>query len=208
MASMLYVGCAVNDSRVSARTWHQPKFCPFLGLTLCFCTATLTYNVQVCSPSSSSAQLAYQQPWVHLWKGLERLLLRMRTLWRVCDTLLTTCCHALVVVHGIPPSVETCTYVIVMKRWTLRSTKYSACSRFWSLVRKGMTRSVLRRDCGMLGMSRAYQKSSVKWHVRYPCLIIGAHSIFLLICGLMFSFPLFVGNACVAEVPFTVGFER
>lgn len=64
-----------------------------------------------------------------------------------------------------------------------------ACSRFWSLVRKGITRSVLRRDCGMLGMSRAYQKTSVKWHVRYPCLVIGAHSIFLLICGLIFPFP-------------------
>ena len=69
-------------------------------------------------------------------------------------------------------------------------TKYSICSIVWSSVRKGITRSILRLDWEVLGMARVDQKSLTRRPMRYPCRIIGANSMFLLLCALTLSFPL------------------
>jgi hypothetical protein len=53
-----------------------------------------------------------------------------------------------------------CYWAIEVKDETFLSTKYSACSELWSLVRKGITLSVLWCVEGVLGMLRATQKSS------------------------------------------------
>lgn len=133
-------------------------------------------------PFCSIVHLEYHCPWDYLWNGVERLLLNIRTLCNAWETSLTTCCLAWAVVQGILAS-ESATKVTVVKWGELWSTRYSIWS--FSLVRKGMTCSSFRCDCGMLSqkssMSQLYG-NLVAWWGHNQCF-----------CGLRldFSFPLF-----------------
>lgn len=115
------------------------------------------------------------------------VLLNISTLCSDCATSFTTCCLALVVVHGIPASSSaTCTVVIVVRGFAFLSIRYSCC---W-LMRKGIIQSLFLCAVGMLGMPRAVQKSSANWPERYPCLVMGANSpVFT------FSLPLSVAGS-------------
>lgn len=66
--------------RIGPGILTQPKSGPLPILTFASGTATVTYSVQVCSPSVLVVQLACHIPCVHFWKGEVRLLLKIRTL--------------------------------------------------------------------------------------------------------------------------------
>lgn len=178
-------------------------FLPFSGFILYYGTTTLMNNVQIWSPSDSRAQCAYHRPWVQFWNGLDRLLLKMRILCSTCETLFTTCCLALVVVHGMPTSnsaIWTC--AIALWGWTLLLTKYSAWSDCRSLVRKGITLCILGLDWGVLGIPKVDQKSSANLPVQYPCLVIGVDFVCMTLL-----LPLFV-MSLVGKDPSKMVLER
>lgn len=57
-----------------------------------------------------------------------------------------------------------------------------------SLIRKGMTRNVLRVDIGVFGVFSDVQKSSTNRPVQYPCLVMESEFVVMVVALVVFHF--------------------